>query len=474
MRTTLRTLTLASFLLVGQALAQDSDAPKPAAEANPAKVIMEMIEEGKLEEAQKLLGGGTFDAQAATQIRRQLLSGFARKGDLTSAYQIAKQDFEANYKENPGLALSSLSTAAMYAPRANQTDDAMALIDRVLQEVADQAGSAPLTPPTFELSLASIKARLLVSQGKQAEAAELNATFLAKAKEKLKANADSPEAATTVASALVNSAQSATDAEAREAFYSEAADLLKSWLAKEDADVAIASMYGSVMYGRISSSFRDDPVKAEALVEETRTHLTAAAARNSEIERVAEQYNTMLARVESSIASAKKLAALVGTAAPTIDAKYWVNGKDMSADSLDGKVVLLDFWAVWCGPCIATFPHLREWNEEFGPKGLQILGVTRKYNYTWDDEANRASRAEAENSDEDEIAMLEKFLAHHELQHPTVITPDQSTMQTEYGVTGIPHAVLIDKKGVVRMIKVGSGEANATAIHDMIVELLAE
>jgi uncharacterized spore protein YtfJ len=41
-------------------------------------------------------------------------------------------------------------------------------------------------------------------------------------------------------------------------------------------------------------------------------------------------------------------------------------------------------------------------------------------------------------------------------------------------VTGIPHAVLIDRKGNVRMIKVGSGEANAKALHDMVQTLLAE
>jgi len=47
-------------------------------------------------------------------------------------------------------------------------------------------------------------------------------------------------------------------------------------------------------------------------------------------------------------------------------------------------------------------------------------------------------------------------------------------MQTDYGVTGIPHAVLIDKQGRVRMIKVGSGQANADALHQMIETLLAE
>jgi hypothetical protein len=70
--------------------------------------------------------------------------------------------------------------------------------------------------------------------------------------------------------------------------------------------------------------------------------------------------------------------------------------------------------------------------------------------------------------------MLEEFMKHHELRHPTIVTPKESKLQNQYGVTGIPHAVLIDRKGNVRMIKVGSGEANAKALHDMVQTLLAE
>ena len=70
--------------------------------------------------------------------------------------------------------------------------------------------------------------------------------------------------------------------------------------------------------------------------------------------------------------------------------------------------------------------------------------------------------------------MLGKFLAHHKLEHPTIVTPKTSTMQAEFGVTGIPHVVLIDRKGNVQMVKVGSGPQNAIALEAKIKELLAE
>ena len=65
-------------------------------------------------------------------------------------------------------------------------------------------------------------------------------------------------------------------------------------------------------------------------------------------------------------------------------------------------------------------------------------------------------------------------MSHHELHHATIITPKSSEMQKEFGVTGIPHAVLIDRQGNIRMIKVGSGPTNSQALQEMIEQLVAE
>lgn len=57
---------------------------------------------------------------------------------------------------------------------------------------------------------------------------------------------------------------------------------------------------------------------------------------------------------------------------------------------------------------------------------------------------------------EDELAMLQKFLDSYNLQHPTIVTPADSTMNKEYAVTSIPHVALLDKSGAVRLIKIRS------------------
>jgi thiol-disulfide isomerase/thioredoxin len=174
--------------------------------------------------------------------------------------------------------------------------------------------------------------------------------------------------------------------------------------------------------------------------------------------------------LEKSLAAARKLTELIGKDAAPLAVEAWVNGTPLTDDDLKGKVVLLDFWAIWCGPCIATFPHLREWQEKYADKGLVIIGLTNYYEYDWNEADKRASKV-AGTSHDAEQAMLVKFAEHHGLKHQFGIQTDNSTSEY-YGVTGIPHVVVIDQQGKIRMMRVGSGEKNAKDIGDLLATLL--
>jgi len=130
----------------------------------------------------------------------------------------------------------------------------------------------------------------------------------------------------------------------------------------------------------------------------------------------------------------------------------WFNGSFPGLYNSKGKVVLLDFWATWCKPCIKTFPELERLQKTYGPEGLQILGLTRL--------DNRQTEAD-----------IEAFIDNQSFVYPIGLS-DESLNNLAYGIGAIPHVVLIDKKGVVRWYKIGAGDTRE--MEEMIRELCRE
>lgn len=218
-------------------------------------------------------------------------------------------------------------------------------------------------------------------------------------------------------------------------------------------------------------AMRTNPKIAKAQLDSLSELLEKGMAEDSPVQKIAENVKRNVDRMAQSLEMELKRSELIGQKSVPLQADAFVNGAPITDDELKGKVVLLDFWAVWCGPCIATFPHLREWQDKYADKGLVIIGVTNYYKYDWDDE-NKRIKQDGELTPENEQKALVRFAEHHNLKHRFMVTPSGSTFSKEYAVSGIPQAVLIDKEGNIRMIKVGSGEANAQALDEMIKELL--
>ncbi len=118
---------------------------------------------------------------------------------------------------------------------------------------------------------------------------------------------------------------------------------------------------------------------------------------------------------------------LIGQTAPELNIEKYLQAPEgeKSLSTLKGKVVVLEFWATWCAPCVAEIPHLNQLSEEFRDKQVQFISIT--------DEG------------EDVVA---PFLKRQEMKSWIGLDTDRSAFEA-YGVKGIPRTFLINQKGII-------------------------
>ncbi|MBT4521408.1 MAG: TlpA family protein disulfide reductase [Halieaceae bacterium] len=126
-------------------------------------------------------------------------------------------------------------------------------------------------------------------------------------------------------------------------------------------------------------------------------------------------------------------------------------GEEVRLSNLKGKVVYLDFWASWCGPCRISLPALERIYRDLKEQGLEVLAVGV-------DEHKR-----------DALAFLKDF----PVSYPVVWDSSGDT-PSRYQVPGMPTAFLIDRNGIVREVHIGFRKSDAEALRAKIVELLDE
>lgn len=134
------------------------------------------------------------------------------------------------------------------------------------------------------------------------------------------------------------------------------------------------------------------------------------------------------------------------------------------AESMKGKVVLLDFMAHWCGPCKAALPDLIKLNDRFASKGLQTVSLTGYYGYYG---------TKQDLSPEQEFIEMKTFVKEFKMDWP-VIFDDTQKNNSLYGITGIPQLVVIDRKGVVRRIEIGYTPESFQETVQLVEKLIAE
>lgn len=172
-----------------------------------------------------------------------------------------------------------------------------------------------------------------------------------------------------------------------------------------------------------------------------------------------------LIQIDPSIDPFKALGetSVTESAPPEISANEWIDQQPIKLSDLRGHVVLLDFWATWCGPCRVTFPRLQKWHENYKDKGLVIVGLTTFEGHA---EGKPLTRVQ-------ELDYLRDFKKKFHLSYGFAVA-DAPENDRNYSVSSIPTTFLIDRRGVVRFISVGSNDEESAALGKMIKKLIEE
>jgi thiol-disulfide isomerase/thioredoxin len=139
-----------------------------------------------------------------------------------------------------------------------------------------------------------------------------------------------------------------------------------------------------------------------------------------------------------------------GDAMPAFAQQGLVHGKMLRSDYFRGKVLYVDFWASWCGPCRVSLPAMNGIYQEFKGEGFEVLAVNLDKN----------------------PADAKRFLKQHPVGY--YVVTDDGSLPRQFGLKGMPTAYLIDRRGTIRRVHEGFRPGDDERLRKQIRLLLNE
>lgn len=158
---------------------------------------------------------------------------------------------------------------------------------------------------------------------------------------------------------------------------------------------------------------------------------------------------TCLTRVHCGSRAGQEDELRIGGSAPSFELSD-LRGQTVSLSQYKGKIVILDFWATWCGPCRLSMPLLEKLQKE-NPNDLKLLAINL----------------------EEPLDIVRDYVARQNI-NTTVLLDSEGKVGRIYGSESIPMQVLIDKKGIIRDVKVGFSPRMGEQLRKQLDQLRAD
>ena len=139
--------------------------------------------------------------------------------------------------------------------------------------------------------------------------------------------------------------------------------------------------------------------------------------------------------------------ALQGKPAPALSVTNWLNSKPLTAADLKGKIVVLDFWATWCGPCLAAVPHTNELQKKYADQGVIFVAVC----------SPRGGEK------------MEQTVKDRGIKYATALDTGSGDTFAAFKANSYPDYYIIDRKGTLRW-----GDLKNADVEEAIKLLIAE